>query len=117
MLAGLAVGTYLLLTKKASADVPPVTVPDALTTGYPIYYNHYHPGVKLLQKALGVKQDGWYGPQTLAAWRKIDQAVDNGGTTYEITDYDDLMNSIKYINQYIASHILISGIRKPSTLG
>lgn len=81
-------------TSKPKEVVVLPKVVNANSNFYPIKYNKYHPDVKYLQKALGVKQDGIVGPATLAAWKKYNPLRGVGLT---IPNLAALMGEIGFI--------------------
>lgn len=65
--------------------------------GYPIIYMKYHDDVKLLQAAVGTKQDGLIGPITLGALNNY-YADDPFTASIRIETRNQLNSILDYIN-------------------
>ena len=67
---------------------------------YPIIMSKYNPDAKLIQAALGVKQDGVIGPATLAAWKKVVPQMTERFKINNIIQLKDFIASIKVAQNF-----------------
>jgi hypothetical protein len=80
-------------TTPTPGDSTPPAPPATSFPGYPIVYKQYNADVKLIQKVLGLKQDGVIGPVTLKALQKY---IPNLTTRFSIEygGVDEILNKI-----------------------
>lgn len=104
-LAVLAVGSYIWWKEQqnktaSAATVVPGTPAPVIEPGsaynWPIVYNRFSEAAKLLQKEVGVTQDGIIGPKTIAA---IQQYLPAFNTNFSIANAQKLSETIVLIQQ------------------